>query len=99
MPEQPQWSERTLDMPPQDPWADPPTMPQHPSVAPPEHAPEPPFSRGPPQANPPARPQPLAADHEPAGTGWPAAGASGQPSSAGWHLRELRKGGEWSASA
>ncbi|MEV4708899.1 DNA-directed RNA polymerase II [Actinoplanes sp. NPDC049316] len=25
MPEQPQWSERTLDMPPQDPWADPPT--------------------------------------------------------------------------
>ena len=27
MPEQPQWSERTLDMPPQDPWADPPTTP------------------------------------------------------------------------
>ncbi|MEV6345049.1 DNA-directed RNA polymerase II [Actinoplanes sp. NPDC051851] len=26
MPEQPQWSERTLDMPPQDPWADPPTV-------------------------------------------------------------------------
>lgn len=25
MPEQPQWSERTLDMPPQDPWADQPT--------------------------------------------------------------------------
>ena len=25
MPEQPQWSERTLDMPPQDPWADEPT--------------------------------------------------------------------------
>ena len=25
MPEQPQWSERTLDMPPQDPWAEPPT--------------------------------------------------------------------------
>ena len=24
MPEQPQWSERTLDMPPQDPWAPPP---------------------------------------------------------------------------
>ena len=33
MPEQPQWSERTLDMPPQDPWADPPTtdMPPRPS--------------------------------------------------------------------
>ncbi|MGX6602172.1 DNA-directed RNA polymerase II [Micromonosporaceae bacterium Da 78-11] len=27
MPEQPQWSERTLDMPPQDPWADPPAAP------------------------------------------------------------------------
>ncbi|MEV4348385.1 DNA-directed RNA polymerase II [Actinoplanes sp. NPDC049596] len=27
MPEQPQWSERTLDMPPQDPWADAPTTP------------------------------------------------------------------------
>ena len=27
MAEQPQWSERTLDMPPQDPWADPPTAP------------------------------------------------------------------------
>jgi hypothetical protein len=29
MPEQPQWSERTLDMPPQDPWADAPTTPVH----------------------------------------------------------------------
>src|SRR5436309_14190366 len=28
MPEQPQWSERTLDMPPQDPWADAPTAPE-----------------------------------------------------------------------
>ncbi|WP_229072989.1 DNA-directed RNA polymerase II [Actinoplanes sp. DH11] len=27
MPEQPQWSERTLDMPPQDPWAEAPTTP------------------------------------------------------------------------
>ncbi|MEU4560408.1 DNA-directed RNA polymerase II [Actinoplanes sp. NPDC023936] len=46
MPEQPQWSERTLDMPPQDPWADVPTTPvthshdhtqvQHPPV---QHAP------------------------------------------------------------
>ena len=27
MPEQPQWPERTLDMPPQDPWADPPAAP------------------------------------------------------------------------
>jgi hypothetical protein len=28
MPEQPQWSERTLDMPPQDPWADAPAVPE-----------------------------------------------------------------------
>ncbi|MEV4642863.1 DNA-directed RNA polymerase II [Actinoplanes sp. NPDC049548] len=37
MPEQPQWPERTLDMPPQDPWADPPTtdMPTRPGTAPP----------------------------------------------------------------
>lgn len=37
MPEQPQWPERTLDMPPQDPWADPPTtdMPSRPSHQPP----------------------------------------------------------------
>ncbi|GAA2516101.1 DNA-directed RNA polymerase II [Winogradskya humida] len=35
MPEQPQWPERTLDMPPQDPWADPPTtdMPPRPGQA------------------------------------------------------------------
>jgi hypothetical protein len=33
MPDRQQWSERTLDMPPQDPWADPPTVQQHPSVA------------------------------------------------------------------
>src|SRR4051795_1594852 len=32
MPEQPQWSERTLDMPPQDPWADPPTVPDRPTA-------------------------------------------------------------------
>jgi hypothetical protein len=35
MPEQPQWSERTLDMPPQDPWADPPTAPAPPLGHPP----------------------------------------------------------------
>ncbi|BFU46481.1 DNA-directed RNA polymerase II [Krasilnikovia sp. MM14-A1004] len=33
MPDQPRWSERTLDMPPQDPWADPPTVPQPPPSA------------------------------------------------------------------
>ncbi|RZU52510.1 hypothetical protein EV385_4376 [Krasilnikovia cinnamomea] len=33
MPDQPRWSERTLDMPPQDPWAEPPTVPQPPPSA------------------------------------------------------------------
>ncbi|WP_412748970.1 DNA-directed RNA polymerase II [Krasilnikovia sp. M28-CT-15] len=33
MPDQPRWSERTLDMPPQDPWAEPPTVPQPPPPA------------------------------------------------------------------
>ncbi|MEV6299819.1 DNA-directed RNA polymerase II [Actinoplanes sp. NPDC051861] len=34
MPEQPQWSERTLDMPPQDPWADQPTAQATPPTTP-----------------------------------------------------------------
>jgi hypothetical protein len=34
MPEQPQWSERTLDMPPQDPWADQPTAQASPPTTP-----------------------------------------------------------------
>ncbi|MEU8237449.1 DNA-directed RNA polymerase II [Actinoplanes missouriensis] len=37
MPEQPQWSERTLDMPPQDPWADVPTTPVTHSHSPDQH--------------------------------------------------------------
>lgn len=44
MPEQPQWSERTLDMPPQDPWAEHPTAPA--PAAPP------PFNAAPPSFNP-----------------------------------------------
>jgi len=102
MPEQPQWSERTLDMPPQDPWADPPTAPVPPS-APPALGPDgQPFSRGRAQVNP--RPPKLtqteqfAADHEPTGTGWPGAAAPPRRSM-GWHVRELRRGGEWSFAA
>jgi hypothetical protein len=41
MPEQPQWSERTLDMPPQDPWADQPTR---------QTAPERPTGQTPPES-------------------------------------------------
>ncbi|SDT68212.1 DNA-directed RNA polymerase II [Actinoplanes derwentensis] len=39
MPEQPQWSERTLDMPPQDPWSDQPTTNVAPDAAPQSPAP------------------------------------------------------------
>jgi hypothetical protein len=60
MPEQPQWSERTLDMPPQDPWASPPATPS-------------PFSTGRARVNPHPRTQQFAAEHEPTGTGWPGA--------------------------
>lgn len=102
MPEQPQWSERTLDMPPQDPWADPPTVP----ARPPQSSPGPgaqtpdgqPFSRGRAQVNPHPRTQQFAADHEPTGTGWPGAEPP-RRRSIGWHMRELRRGGEWSFAA
>ncbi len=102
MPEQPQWSERTLDMPPQDPWADPPTasVPPRPASAPPaQPAPAPapsPFSSGRAAVNPRPRTQQFAAEHEPTGTGWPGAEAPQDRHPLGWHLRQLRRGGEWS---
>lgn len=102
MPDQQQWSERTLDMPPQDPWAEPPTLQQHPSVTPPAPggpAADSPFSRGRAQVNPNPnpRPNPFAAEHEPTGTGWPGARAPEPFRPAGW--RELRRGGEWTTAA
>ena len=62
MPEQPQWHERTLDMPPQDPWALPPAPPS-------------PFAAGRARVTPNPRAQRFAAEHEPTGTGWPGAEA------------------------
>jgi hypothetical protein len=62
MPEQPQWPERTLDMPPQDPWA-------------PPSAPPGPFAAGRARVSPNPRAQRFAAEHEPTGTGWPGADA------------------------
>jgi hypothetical protein len=105
MPDQQQWSERTLDMPPQDPWAEPPTLQQHPAVTPPapttagQPPADSPFSRGRAQVspNPKARPNPFAADHDPTGTGWPGGPAPEPFRPAGW--RELRRGGEWSTAA
>jgi hypothetical protein len=100
MPEQPQWSERTLDMPPQDPWADPPTanVPPRPAAGPPaQPAPAPsPFSSGRAAVNPRPRTQQFAAEHEPTGTGWPGAEAPDERRPLGWHMQQLRRGGEWS---
>jgi hypothetical protein len=102
MPEQPQWSERTLDMPPQDPWATPPTeqMPPAPpgpasrgSATPPgpvAHGPSAnPFSAGRAQVNPHPQTRQFTAEHEPTGTGWPGA----QPPEPRRSLRDLRRGG------
>jgi hypothetical protein len=108
MPEQPQWSERTLDMPPQDPWADPPTapVPGRPGPAPsagpagpPAPPPPSPFTRGRAQVNPHPRTQQFAADHEPTGTGWPGAEAPREHRPMSWRMSELRRGGEWTSAA
>jgi len=103
MPEQPQWPERTLDMPPQDPWANPPTanVPPRPAPGPatPSAAPAPapsPFSSGRAAVNPRPRTQQFAAEHEPTGTGWPGAERLEERHPLGWHVRRLRHGGEWS---
>src|SRR4051812_11421926 len=115
MPEQPQWPERTLDMPPQDPWADPPTTP-YPGARPQAYQPPQPPDRSPqaPQQHPaPAepspfsrgraqvnpRPQSFAAEHEPTGTGWPGAGAPSAHPGISWRWSELRRGGEWTTAA
>jgi hypothetical protein len=86
MPEQPQWSERTLDMPPQDPWAEQPTTPE--AYQPPGPPPPPaPFSQGRAQVNP-AQAPPRYAEHEPTGTGWPGAAPPPRPSMS-WRWSEL----------
>lgn len=103
MPEQPQWSERTLDMPPQDPWAEHPTAPTPPAPQPPSatrpfDAPPPaaysPYSQGRAQVS----PRGPAAEHEPTGTGWPGA-APPPPHGMSWRWSELRRGGEWTTAA
>ena len=102
MPEQPQWSERTLDMPPQDPWAEAPTTPVH-GASPPTtpfsvSEPRQPFSQGRAQVN--ARTQQHShAEHEPTGTGWPGAGVASGHQGISWKWSELRLGGEWTSAA
>jgi hypothetical protein len=89
MPEQPQWPERTLDMPPQDPWGDQPT--EQAAPVPPDPSP---FSRG--RASVTPKTPRFAAEHEPTGTGWPGAGTPSQYREFSW--RELRRGGEWTTA-
>jgi hypothetical protein len=105
MPEQPHRYERTLDMPPQDPWADQPTAPG--PTGPPIGAGDStavaggtapsPFTQGRARVNPQA-PQRQFAEHEPTGVGWPGAGA---PPARGisWSWHELRRGNEWTTAA
>ena len=104
MPEQPQWSERTLDMPPQDPWAELPTAPAppvagggQPASPPTTVQPQSPFSQGRAQVNP--RTERFAAEHEPTGTGWPGAGCPAAYPAISWRWSELRRGGEWTSAA
>ena len=98
MPEQPQWSERTLDMPPQDPWAEPQTAPV--SGTSPAPGPGPassPFSQGRARVNP--RAERVTAEHEPTGTGWPGAQPPASSRGMSWRWSELRRGGEWTNAA
>ncbi|MEV6848677.1 DNA-directed RNA polymerase II [Actinoplanes sp. NPDC051411] len=112
MPEQPQWSERTLDMPPQDPWAEHGTVPhgtpqpERPTVPhgtprayepPAPPPPQAPFSQGRAQVSSP-QPNRRFADHEPTGTGWPGTGSPQRPAMS-WRWSELRRGGEWTSAA
>ena len=123
MPEQPQWSERTLDMPPQDPWADQPARqaapddevtrqtaapdaaPHQPAPTSPAAVESSPFSRG--RARVTQRTQqftgqftgPVGDGHEPTGTGWPDDHHQEPQRSMSWHIRRLRRGGEWSSAA
>jgi hypothetical protein len=104
MPEQPHWYERTLDMPPQDPWADQPTtpgLPPHP--APQAGPPSPPpadsaFIRGRAQVSP-QQASARYAEHEPTGTGWPGAEAPSSRPPISWRWSDLRRGGEWTSAA
>ena len=90
------WRDRTLEVPPQDPWADPPAGSPAPSAA----APPNPFTRGRASVHP-AMPktEPITATHEPTGTGWPGDGGLPQRRPLSWHISQLRRGGEWSSAA
>lgn len=93
MPDQMHPGDRTVDLPPQDPWAAEPTA---------HHPPPPPspFTRGVAHVKPAVpKTESFTAEHHPTGTGWPGAEAPHVRRPLGWHVRELRKGGEWSFAA
>lgn len=114
MPEQPHRYERTLDMPPQDPWAGQPAPPG--PVGPPVGADDstavaggaaPTAVAGGAAPSPftqgrarvnPQAPKRQFAEHEPTGVGWPGTGA---PPARGmsWSWHELRRGSEWTTAA
>jgi hypothetical protein len=96
MPEQPQWSERTLDMPPQDPWADQPTAPG--PVTPPGPDPSP-FTQGRARVNAQNQHTQRYAEHEPTGIGWPGAQVPDARHGMSWRWSELRRGSEWTTAA
>jgi hypothetical protein len=59
-----------------------------------------PFQRGRATVNPSMpKTEPFTATHEPAGSDWPDSGAAEQRHPMSWHLRRLRRGGEWSFAA
>jgi hypothetical protein len=98
MPEQPQWPERTLDMPPQDPWGDHPTTPG--PAVPEAYAPDgaSPFMQGRARVTPQTQQQRFA-EHEPTGVGWPGMGVPEAPRGMSWRRSELRRGSEWTTAA
>jgi hypothetical protein len=93
MPDQAHPWDRTVDLPPQDPWASPPVPAQPPVPSP--------FSRGVAHVKPTTMPrtESFTAEHQPTGVGWPGADAPQVRHSLRWHVRQLRKGGEWSFAA
>ncbi|GAA0797660.1 hypothetical protein [Spirilliplanes yamanashiensis] len=100
MPDRAQPWDRTVDLPPQDPWAHPPAPSAAPTSGAPAPGPQQPFSRGVAHVKP-AMPktESFTAEHQPVGTGWPDAEPPQVRRPVGWHLRQLRKGGEWSFAA
>ena len=75
---------------------DQPAVPGPPPAPQPSHS----FSRGVAHVKPAApRTEPFAAAHEPTGTGWPGEQPPRQRRPVGWHLQQLRRGGEWTSAA